>query len=283
MARGWICLSAVLASVLVSDTSLRSTEPIAEVPFELYQHHLIVTKGSIGRLNGLTLLIDTGTIPSIVDARIARKLQLKAEPSTLISFGQQVPSQNAVLDGFSIGPLESGRVPAGVSDLSYFRRVRIDAIVGLDVLARRSFSIDYRDHVLRFAPAGREDAVARLELAWPFLTVGMTVAGQDVRLLVDTGSSDLVLFKSRVPAALADTPWRGDKTVQYVSGAGRLRRLELRQVGLGTHVWDKLTAWALDRVPNGYPPSVDGVLGVMALGAQRVRFDFERNEFGWSR
>jgi Aspartyl protease len=151
------------------------------------------------------------------------------------------------------------------------------------VLARRSFSIDYRDHVLRFAPAGREDAVARLELAWPFLTVGMTVAGQDVRLLVDTGSSDLVLFKSRVPAALADTPWRGDKTVQYVSGAGRLRRLELRQVGLGTHVWDKLTAWALDRVPNGYPPSVDGVLGVMALGAQRVRFDFERNEFGWSR
>jgi hypothetical protein len=44
-----------------------------------------------------------------------------------------------------------------------------------------------------------------------------------------------------------------------------------------------LTAWALDRVPNGYPPSVDGVLGVMALGCQRVRFDFERNEFGWSR
>jgi Aspartyl protease len=283
MARGWTCLSAVLASVLVSDTSLRSTEPIAEVPFELYQHHLIVTKGSIGRLNGLTLLIDTGTIPSIVDARIARKLQLHAEPSTLISFGQQVPIKSAVLDGFSIGPLESGRVPAGVSDLSYFRRVRIDAIVGLDVLARRSFSIDYRDHVLRFALAGREDAVAPLELAWPFLTVGMTVAGQDVRLLVDTGSSDLVLFKSRVPAALADTPWRGDKTVQYVSGAARLRRLELRQVGLGTHIWDKLTAWSLDRVPNGYLPSIDGVLGVMALGAQRVRFDFERNEFGWSR
>ena len=282
MASKTICLSVVVGS-LVLGTSLRSNEPIADVPFELYQRHLIVTKGSIGRLNGLTLLIDTGTIPSIVDARIARKLQLKAEPSTLISFAQQVPIQSAVLDGFSIGPLESGRVPVGVSDLSYFGRVRIDAIVGLDVLARRSFSIDYRDHVLRFAPAGRKDAVAPLELAWPFLTVGMTVGGEDVQLLVDTGSSDLVLFKSRLPAALADMPWKGDKTVQYVSGAARLRRLELRQVGLGTHVWDKLTVWALDREPHGYPPSIDGVLGVLALGCRRVRFDFERSELGCSR
>ena len=34
------------------------------------------SEGSIGRLNGLNLLIDTGTIPSMVDTRIARKLRL---------------------------------------------------------------------------------------------------------------------------------------------------------------------------------------------------------------
>ena len=99
-------------------------------------------KGSIGHLNGLNLLIDTGTIPSVVDTRIARKLQLQTA-STHLSFGQQV-SIRALLDGLSIGALQSGPVPAGVSDLSYLRRVRVDAIVGLDVLARRSFSIDYR-------------------------------------------------------------------------------------------------------------------------------------------
>ena len=283
MARGWTCLSAVLASVLVSYTSVRSTEPIAEVPFELYQHHLIVVKGSIGRLNGLTLLIDTGTIPSIVDARIARKLKLHAEPSTLISFGQEVPVKSAVLDGFSIGPLESGRVPAGVGDLSYLQGVRVDAIVGLDVLARTSFGIDYQRQVMRFALEGREDAVAPLELAWPFLTVRMTIAGQQVRLLVDTGSGDLVLFKTRMPAALSGAPWRGDKTVAYASGVARLRRLDLREVGLGADTWDKLPAWLLDRVPHGYPPGIDGVIGVLALGCRTVRFDFERNELGWSR
>jgi hypothetical protein len=150
------------------------------------------------------------------------------------------------------------------------------------VLARSSFSIDYRKGVLRFSPGDPEESVAPLELAWPFLTVRMTIAGQQVRLLVDTGSSDLVLFKSKMPAALSGAPWRGDKTVQYASGAARLQRLELRQVRLGVRVWDRLPAWALDRVPDRYPPSIDGVLGVLALDCQRVQFDFERNELGCS-
>lgn len=283
MGLGRTCLLAVVLTGLGSDVRLAgSAGAIEEVPFELYQHHLIVTKGSIGRLNNVSLLIDTGTIPSVVDERIARKLRLKTESATLVAFGQQVSVQSAVLDGFRIGALQSGPVPVGVGDLSYLQGVRIDAIVGLDVLGRASLGIDYKTRRLSFGPVGREDSVAPLEVVWPFVTVRMTIAGQPVRVLVDTGSSDLVLFKTRMPAALADAPWRGDKTVQYASGPAHLRRLDLRQASLGAHVWDKLRAWALDRVPQGYPSSIDGVLGVRALGCQRVAFDFERNELGWS-
>ena len=282
MASGTTCVCLVVASVLVSSPLRRSPEAMAEVPFELYQHHLVVTKGSIGPLNDRNLLIDTGTIPSVVDGRIARKLRLKTEPSTLIAFGRQVPIESALFEGFRIGSRQSGPVPAAVGDLSYLKGAPVDAIVGLDVLARTNFSIDYQTRVLNFAPERREDAVAPLEIVWPFVTVRMTIAGHQVRLLVDSGSSDLVLFKTRMPAALSGAPWRGDKTVQYASGPARLQRLELRQAGLGTHVWDKLPAWALDRVPDGYPPSIDGVVGVLALGCQRVRFDFEKGELGWS-
>jgi hypothetical protein len=35
-------------------------------------------------------------------------------------------------------------------------------------------------------------------------------------------------------------------------------------------------------MPDRYPSSIDGVLGVLALDCQRVQFDFERNEFGCS-
>jgi hypothetical protein len=283
MAHGTTCSAAVVASLLVSGPPLAATDTTAAVPFELFQHHLIVTKGSIGQLNGLNLLIDTGTIPSVVDRKIAGKLRLRTESSRLVAFGQEVAIQGAVVDGFRIGSLHSGPVPAAVGDLSYLEGVRVDAIVGLDVLARTSFSVDYRTRVLRLAPEGQEESVAPLELVWPFLTVRMTVAGQQVRLLVDTGSPDLVLFKTRMPAALANPPWKGDKTVQYAAGGARLLRLELRQAGLGAQTWDKLPAWALDRATNGYPPDIDGVLGVTALGCQRVRFDFQRSEFGWTR
>jgi hypothetical protein len=209
---------AVVAQLLSSAPPLWSTESIAEVPFELHQQHLVVTKGSIGQLNDLRLLMDTGTIPSVVDARVARKLHLRTESSMLVAFGQQVPVQKAVVDGFRVGSVVSGPVPVGVGDLSYLQRARIDAIVGLDVLARRSFSIDYQSRVLRFAPACREHSIVPLELVWPFLTVRMTIAGQLVRLLVDTGSSDVVLFKSRMPASLSRPRWTGDKTVQFKQG-----------------------------------------------------------------
>jgi hypothetical protein len=122
-----------------------------------------------------------------------------------------------------------------------------------------------------------------MEIAWPFVTVQMTIGGSLVRLLVDTGSSDLVLFRARMPVTLSNPPWRGDKIVQYASGPARLQRFELREASLGSHVWDKLAAWGLDRSVDGYPPNVDGVLGVMALGCRRIRFDFEQGEFGWSR
>ncbi len=283
MVHGAACTLAVVAWVLVSGSTRSSTETNAEVPFELYQHHLVVTKGSVGGLNGRNLLIDTGTIPSMVDTRIARKLNLHPEPSILVAFGQQVRMQSATLDGFRIGSLQSGPVSAGVGDLSFLQGIRIDAIVGLDVLARTNFGIDYRTRTLTFGPRGREDQVAPLEIVWPFVTVRMTMAGQPIRLLIDTGSGDLVLFKTRMPAALSNPLERGDKIVQYGSGPAHLRRLDLRSPSLGAYMWDNLSAWALDRVPDGYPPSIDGVLGVRALGCQRVHFDFDRGVFGWSR
>lgn len=276
-------LSMVVAAVLLSGTPLLATEGVAEVPFELHQHHLIVTKGSIGPLNDLSLLIDTGTIPSVVDDRIARKLHLQAEPSMLVAFGRVVQVRSAVVDGIRMGSLQTGSIPVGVGDLSYLAGVRVDAIVGLDVLARTNFSIDYGAKVLRFTSYGREALIAPMEIAWPFIAVRLTIAGEQVRLLIDTGSRDLVLFKARMPAALSGSPWKGDKTVQYASGPARLVRLELRQVGLGAHTWDKLEAWSLDRALEGYPADIDGVLGVLALGCKRLRFDFERGELGWSR
>ena len=177
---------------------------------------------------------------------------MRTESATLVAFGREIPIHSAVLDGLRIGPVQSARVPAGVGDLSYLEGAQIDAIVGIDVLVRTNSAIDYRSHTLTFAPVAPEQFVTPMQVSWPFLTVRMTFAGH------------------------------GDKTVRYESGPARLRRLDLHDVRLGTREWRKLPAWTLDREPDRYPPEIGGILGVLALGCDRVRFDFERNEFGCS-
>ena len=184
------------------------------MPFDLLEQHLVVARGTIGGLRGLNLLIDTGTIPSVVDRRVAARLGLRGAPSLLTAFGQNIRVVGATLSGLRIGPFQPGEVPATIGDLSYLQTTRVDAIVGLDILARTSFAIDYKAHTLSFGPADRERAFAPLRVVWPVLTVRLVVAGQPVQLLLDTGTRDLVLFKSRMPAPLLPVPWKGDKVIQ---------------------------------------------------------------------
>jgi predicted aspartyl protease len=283
MRHGHACVSIAVVASLCSVVSVRGTKPVAEVPFELLQQHLIVAKGSVAGLHGLNLLIDTGTIPSVLDQRIARKLRLHTEPSQVVAFGQTIRFNSTSLSGLQIGLFQPADVPAGIGDLSYLQGGRIDAIVGLDVLARTSFSIDYKAHMLSFAPSARETAVVPLEIIWPFLTVRLIVAGHPMQLLVDTGSRDLVLFKRRMSPALLPVPWKGEKVVQHASGLAHLLRFDLPEVTLGNQHWDRLQGFVVDAPMDGYPSGIDGVLGVLALGGTRVRFDFERGELGWAK
>ena len=108
------------------------------------------------------------------------------------------------------------------------------------------------------------------------------MAGEQVRLLVDTGSSDLVLFKTRMPAALSGAPGEATRPCSMrparrgCGGSSCERPASGRDLGHTACLGTRPSA-------DGYPPGIDGVLGVLALGCQRVQFDFENGQFGWSR
>ncbi len=277
------CVSIAVVASLCSFVSVKGSQPLADVPFDLVQQHLIVAKGSVGPVHGLNLLIDTGTIPSVVDHRIAGKLRLRAEPSIFVAFGEGIQINSATLSGLRIGPLEPGDVSAGIGDLSYLQGTRIDAIIGLDVLARKCLSIDYKAHTLSFAPSNRESAQAPLTVVWPFLTVRLLVAGRPHAIARrHRAARDLVLFKSRMPSVLLPVPWKGEKVVHYASGPAHLRRFELRQVTLGDQRWDTLPGFVLDASTDAYPGH-RRYPRRLALGGTRVRFDFERGKLSWSK
>ena len=134
------------------------------------------------------------------------------------AFGQSVKFESAVLSGLRIGPSSQGTscghrgplVPAVLADRRYDRTRRPRA---------GELSHRLRDTDLVVWTGGPGIGGGPLKIVWPFLTVRLSIAGHPIQLLVDTGSRDLVLFKSRMPAALLPLPWKGEKIVEHASGA----------------------------------------------------------------
>src|SRR5215468_2975274 len=137
---------------VISGNTPGRTSPVA-IPFKLYQDHLIVVQGALGDLEQLNFLIDTGSNPSAIDRKIAAKFGLRGTAAKLLLFNRSKNVDYAILPSMRIGPIRAVSVPGLVQDLSPVgdaMGLRIDAVVGIDVLSRSSFSIDYESKRMVF-------------------------------------------------------------------------------------------------------------------------------------
>ena len=249
--------------------------PGSRLKFKLRDQYQIVVRGTIGRFHGLNFLIDTGSVPTMVDWRLARKLGVALENSEIVAFGKRTRNKKTVLSSIQVGSLRVDDLPAEVGDLSF--APDLDAIVGLDVLARASFRIDYEARELTFGLLPSREPDIPLEATPPFLTIQLALAGHPIRLLVDTGSRHLILFERRVHNRLPRLPKRGEKILYHASGASRLFRVSLPDLDIAGTMVDHLEGLLSDAAVDGYPPGIDGVLGVRAVASRLAEFDFERS------
>lgn len=272
MRKVWITVAVLLLSRHGGGAS--GGQNLTPVKFELRERYEVVVPGAIGRVEPLKLLIDTGSIPSMVDRRVAKKLALDVRESELVAFGQKTRVLTAVLPTIRIGPLQAEAVTVNVGDLSFLHGV--DAVIGLDVLSRGSFGIDYEQRLLTFGHVAAREPSLRLDIIPPFLAVELVLAGRPVRLLVDTGRRRLVLFKRRVRDRLPPLVVRGE-IIYHISGTSRLDRVLLPQAEAGGLTIEHLEGFLSDAEVDAYPPWIDGVLGVRVLASKGAEFDFEQN------
>src|SRR5262245_31153815 len=243
------------------DTSMAGTDRSYALAFKLREGYQVIAHGSIGPLEELNLLIDTGAIPSMLDSRIAKKLRLQSQEAATVAFGRRSRSLSAILPDVRLGPLHAATTVAHVGDLSFLDGYRVDAIIGLDLLTRSSFSIDYDRRLLTFGSLVARDPSLHLEVTPPFLTVRVALGGRPLRLLVDTGSRDLVLFQHRMQGRLPALMIRGEKFVRHISGMSRLQRVSLPPLQAGGSTIAQLEGALSDAAMDHYPPEIDGVLG----------------------
>src|SRR5215475_9692076 len=126
---------------------------------------------------------------------------------------QVVDAQQGVLPSMQIGTLRAESLPVLIRDLGFLQKdlgIRIDGIIGLDVLSLRNFSIDYTTKRIVFGAASVSGFSVPLQSTAPWLTVRMEVDGVSVYLLLDTAASRIILFQSRIRNRLPELPRLGE-------------------------------------------------------------------------
>lgn len=258
-------------------------EPIGEVePFELHRGFVIAVKGTIGELSDLTFIIDTGSLPTVVDSRVARKLSLRGNPVELETFAGKEAAEEIQLPSLRAGIFRAGSTRALTADLSRLDARfggAADAIVGAEFLSGRAFAIDYIGRTLRPGrQGGAWPSTVRLTRRSPFPVADVTIDGVRLRLKIDTGSEAIAVFESAAPPA-----WKArvdtDVEANALSGGLRLGQVTSHTLALGPDRWRDVPLFI---VPYPAPSlTYDGVLGPRALGISHLYLDLERMEFAY--
>jgi predicted aspartyl protease len=279
-----LCVCALLTASSFGSGVENNNFNSRKISFKLYEEYLIVVQGSLGDLKKRNLLVDTGTNPTIIDQSIAKQLQLASitgTPDTLPVITGDVSAKWSVLPAVQVGPVHRESIRVVIEDLSPFTKMvgtRIDALVGLDVLGQSSFRIDYSHKQIVFGPVELTGPSIRFSSEPPFVTVPMSIGKRQLNVLLDTGTSGLVLFARRLgtwPRGLAQV---GLATSAGLAGPTYLPVAQVNNAKIGDHDVGVREVYLSNR-PQCC--SFDGLMGITSTRMKQIGFDFEHGVFSW--
>ena len=261
----------LVASLFSLPTLLTANEAVHKVPFSLVNGHLITVQGSIhGRV--VRLMIDTGSSHTIVNKRAVKKLRLKPRRQTVrvTAWGSTRTTQTVVLRDLRMGPIQATLL-CPTMELS---SSGVDAIIGLDLLSQRDFTIDYETKTVQFEARLPFESAVEFEARTGSLIIPMRIEGTDIRLMLDTGAPTIVLYGNRTRGLVMVEP-----SLRQAVGS-RFRNVRFGSVRLGPMKWRDVDAMVLKTLvteESGY----DGMFGFHSLEIKRLHFDFGNNTLSW--
>jgi hypothetical protein len=273
-----LCLFSAMLTTMVSG---QSTQYEYIVPAKVFRGYVIVLQGTIGPLTERNLVIDTGAYPSVIDRKLAKTLRLAGVEGELRVLDHTLKAQSMVLPDLRVGPVEAQNTQVVSEDLSGLSQelgLRVDALVGLDVLAGHSFRIDYDSHAVAFGSGETLAASAPIRFLSGMACIPIRLDGRSQVLLLDTGAASTVLFSSRAT-------WLTGKKGQSLEstnlgGAIDMRPVQLTDLMVGEESLGSREIY-LSNANNMDPYPFDGMLSPGALQLHKIAFDFERRVFSW--
>jgi hypothetical protein len=287
----WVILTLSAANLGWSQPTVAPTDPAplviarpvsVKLPIRLFWNYLVIVEGSIGNVQRLHFLVDTGAYPSVVDQKIAHDLGLVEQPARVNLSNTTVQTRLVTLPSLLLGPVRVEALPVLTQDLSFLRKAlgyKVDAIIGLDILRKSSFTINYRTKEMLLGSAESLAFSAPFDTDVPLVTIRTRFENLQLRLVVDTGSPDVMLFESRVPDS-AGLQTLGVQKTANASGTLQLRKVWIPEVYLDQETIGAQAAFVVnDHKDNG--DNFDGVLGMKGPQFSKIAFDFEQRRFSW--
>jgi predicted aspartyl protease len=253
-----------------------------EIPFRLCNDNLIVVKGSIGQIRDVNFILDTGTSPTIIAKTIAAHLKLRGQTGLLVTLNGTTHGESLILPHLQIGPLQADSAKVVVNDLRSLEQtlgISLGGIVGLDILGTANFSIDYQRKKIVFGGEASMERAVPLATSSPYLLVKAEVEGQQLRLLLDSGTPGLLVYRNRIDAKNDKLQMDPNRSLFTAGGMNQVRWLHA-EVKLGEHHLNAVDV-AIADVDSEPGNDFDGLLGFVKMGFHKVTFDFQKGLFGW--
>jgi hypothetical protein len=255
------------------------------------------------KLNGQNVLlaIDTGVADLILDPSAARRcgVTLMPEQMPVLWNGTRVAARVALVEHLELGKLRIERVPAAVTTLRRWSLEanpggeRVDGVIGTNLLARFTPTLDYRKCALVLQPAGAAITAGAGALRISFELWGereLTVYGS-----LNGGRRMAMVLQSGVPGCGVGAPLevfeeigvRPGPIARAVRSAGtRLQgrswaSVQVATVAVGPVVKDKVNGWsgALDSAELWrHGVRRDALLSSDFLSGRRMTIDWEKQE-----
>jgi predicted aspartyl protease len=278
------CLCLLFPSPLVADDQPRLPEnaPGSTLPFRLSSGYLIQVEGRIGDQTNLKFILDTGATISMVDQRIAQKLKLDADPTQSFNFDRNLKWETATISEVQFGPIRAANVVVLVGDLAHYSEFarQADAIIGMDLLNLSNVTIDFGGGNLIFDLTAPKTYLAGSDPMTKCLIVELRVQGRPVHLIVDTGLRGILLYEERLRKSVPRLRTAGSIKNATMGGRMQVKQATLPDVVFGTRNREVrvlfLPSPAADTLSG-----IDGIVGISALQARRVHFDFSRKTLSW--
>jgi len=249
---------------------LEGTIPRESVPVHILGGFLVLAEGQFGgNLQHQNFILDTGTSPSILNARIARQLGLALSPAKVTAIGRDAQLAATTVSQLRLGPLHANAATFLVTDLSDVERtwnVPIAGILGLDILGKVSFRLDYERQLLEFGHVNAQGIPIGLSVGLNLPIAEVRINGKAMHLLVDTGSDHLVFFAKKSSGSdCCSTPLQGNS----VAGAVPVRQAPALEFEWNGRRFEQKPLI----VAGGEEPLFDGLMSVRSMGFRSIAMD----------